>query len=61
MTTIQALERFQELLLTSLEDKTNWGRNDLKALIKDVNTEVVKEHVEQLEDHLSKFADINDL
>ena len=43
----EILDRIQQLFFSKLEDKTGWGKNDIKALYKDCVLEVLKDYLNE--------------
>lgn len=47
MTTKKIMDEVEQTFFQKLEAKTNWGRNDVKALYKDAQLEVLKNAIDQ--------------
>lgn len=43
------LTRIQEEFFKKLQEKTSWGRNELKTMYMEVKNKVLIEHLQQLE------------
>lgn len=46
--TTQTLDQIQETFFEALNDKTNWGRNEIKTLYKDSQLEVLKQTLDSV-------------
>ena len=49
MTTAEVLDNLKETFFEALNDKTSWGRNDLKDLYKDCESDALKKALTEAE------------